>query len=250
MVARSVDGIHWEYDLHPEGSCEDEPYPPSCENWQGGVTFGGGTWLSGGGNGSLMASQDGARTWQGLHPDPRPPAIRGMAYAADHFFLIADDGVVGVSNTKGESWTLHELGSSVSDIAASPSAVFAYGRDGCFASYNNGDSFAPCPGDIAGVSNLAFGDDQWVARVSGGYKTSNSGESFSATFDADHLPTDLAYGDGAWFGYENGTVYSSQDLATWQALASDLPDYSGALFGWILPKHFPIEGVNACADTR
>jgi hypothetical protein len=66
MVMRSLDGVHWQEDVHPTNACPGEGYPSSCTNWMGAVTYDAGVWLAAGGNGAIMRSNDGGATWKGV----------------------------------------------------------------------------------------------------------------------------------------------------------------------------------------
>ncbi len=257
MVMRSVDGVHWEEDLHPATVCDDETYPASCTNWMGGVAYGDGTWLAGGGNGALMRSVDGGYTWKGLNPDPRPPAVRDIAYGSGRFVVGADSGVVGVSDDDGDSWTLHELWEYSFSVVHGDGTFMAWGWNwngtgfdrACFVSTDAGDEFDPCADDVAEGESFEFDGTRWFATIGDGYAESEDGRDWTL-HTADNIPGSLLYDGEQWMGHSGTTVIGGASLSAFDVLAKDVPSFRAWTSGLVLDDALPVEGVAACEDLR
>lgn len=256
MVMRSLDGIHWEEDLHPTSACDGEPYPPSCTNWMGGVAYGGGTWLAGGGNGALMRSTDAGQTWTGIHPADGPNAVRSIAYGAGLFVAGSDGGRVSVSSDDGDSWTNHDLWAQAMEIAFGGGTFIAKGQNwngsgfdyGCFVSTDQGGSWSACSSELLDAGAPLYADGQWVAATDGGYLSSDDGVSWTMNAATD-FPRELLFTGELWIGLRNGSAYTSTNLTDWQQTATGIPGFRAFTGGMVLDDNLPVEGVAACQDN-
>ncbi len=254
---RSVDGVHWEEDLHPTTACDDEGYPASCTNWMGGVAYGDGVWLAGGGNGALMRSDDGGRNWQGVHPDERPPAVRDVAFGSGRFVVGADAGVVGVSDDAGDSWTLHTLWEHSFSVAYGGGTFVAWGANwngsgfdrACFVSTDAGDDFQPCDSAVAEADSFVFDGNRWVAPVPGGYAESDTAEVWSV-HTLESMPSKLLFDGELWYGRSGSRISSGTSPDSWQSQAVDVPDFRAWTVGRVLDANVPVTDVAACQDSR
>ncbi len=257
MVMRSLDGVHWEEDLHPTTACENESYPASCTNWMGGVAYGDGTWLAGGGNGALMRSRDGGRTWSGIAPDPRPPAVRDVAYGSGRFVVGADLGVVGVTDDDGDSWTLHTLWEHSFSVEHGAGTFIAWGANwngssfdrACFVSTDAGDSFETCDPLVAEGESFAFDGARWIATLVDGYAQSDDGQDWSI-HSAANVPGSLLYDGERWLGRSGSTISAAVDPDEWQQLATDVPGFRAWTSGFVLDAKLPVADVAPCEDLR
>ncbi|MFK7990964.1 MAG: hypothetical protein AB8I08_33395 [Sandaracinaceae bacterium] len=257
MVMRSLDGVHWEVDLHPTDACDEDPYPASCGSWMGGVAYGDGVWLAGGGNGALMRSTDGGQTWAGLHPDPRPGAVRSIAYGSGRFVAGTGTGSVFVSADRGETWTTHPAAEHASRVSFGAGAFIVQGRRyngegfdyGCAISVDGGDNFSDCPSALVEAGQAVHDGTRWVAPTSDGYLESIDGVTWTAQI-VDGVPANLTYAEGAWFGRSGGRVSRSVDLSTWTELTREAPGFRAWVGGRVLDRNLPVEGVPACEDNR
>jgi hypothetical protein len=258
MVMRSLDGVHWQEDLHPTSSCAGESYPPSCQNWMGGVAYGGGTWLAGGGNGALMRSRDGGLTWTGLHPQPTPNAIRDLAYGDGRFVAGTDQGVVLVSRDEGDSWTAHALWTYDTQIAYGAGVFIAWGAHwngsafdrGCFVGKSSGDSWSACaPRHVADATSFAHDGTQWVAAIAGGYATSTDAVTWTE-HTAANVPGLLLFDSQRWLGRQGTEVWQGTSLDTWQRVATNVPDFRAWTAARVLDRNLPVTSPPACQDKR
>jgi hypothetical protein len=183
MVMRSLDGEHWEEDVHPTSACPSEGYPNSCKNWMGGVAYEAGVWLAGGGNGATMRSLDGGRTWEGLHHGFPEKPIRTMSAGGGRFIAGVDGGLLFVTKDNGDSWSMQSPWSSAPSNAALEAAYgngtfVAYGTSeiasdrACFVSSDAGDTWQPCAASVKQNRSFVHDGQQWVTPASGGYATS------------------------------------------------------------------------------
>lgn len=256
MVMRSLDGIHWEEDLHPTSACAGEPYPPSCTNWMGGVAYGGGTWLAGGGNGALMRSTDAGVSWTGIHPVDGPNAIRSIAYGAGLFVAGSDGGVVSVSSDAGDNWTNHDLWDHAMPIAFGGGTFLAKGRNwngsgfdyGCYVSVDQASTWTACAPELLDAGAPTYGDGQWVASTDGGYLSSPDGVSWTMHAATD-FPSELRFTGELWIGLRNGDASTSSNLTDWQPAAMSLPGFRAWTGGLVLDENLPVEGLAACQDN-
>lgn len=256
MVMRSLDGMHWEEDLHPTTACAGEPYPPSCTNWMGGVAYGDGTWLAGGGNGALMRSTDAGLTWTGIHPADGPNAVRSIAHGAGLFVAGSDGGVVSVSADDGGSWTNHDLWNHAMTIAFGDGTFIAKGRSwngsgfdyGCYVSTDQAVTWNPCAPELLDAGPPVHSDGQWVTSTDGGYLASTDGVSWTM-HPATDFPTELLFTGELWLGLRNGDAYTSTNLADWQPAATNVPGFRAWTGGHVLDDNLPVEGIAACQDN-
>ena len=257
MVMRSVDGAHWEEDLHPTTACDGELYPASCTNWMGGVAHGDGVWLAGGGNGALMRSTDGGRSWEGLHPDPRPPAVRDNAYGSGRFVVGADQCVVGVSGDDGDSWTLHTLWEHSFSVAHGDGTVIAWGARwngsgfdrACFVSADAGESFQACDALVAESDAFAHDGTRWIAAAAGGHATSPDGLNWTPQA-GDDVPGALLHDGARWLGRSGAQVRSATDPVSWATLATDVDGFRAWTVGLVHDANLPVTGLSPCQDSR
>lgn len=256
MVMRSLDGVHWEEDLHPTDSCSGEAYPPSCTNWMGGVAYGDGVWLAGGGNGALMRSTDAGVSWQGIHPDPTPNAIRSIAFGAGTFVAGTDGGVVIVSTDDGDSWTAHDEWQHSMSIAFGGGTFIAKGQNwngsgfdyGCSISTDAGVTWSACATDILTSGPVVWDGSRWVSAGGAGYFESSDGLSWTPQ-TATNFPSEYLFGDQLWLGLRGGDAYTSQNLTDWQSAATDVPGFRAWVGGLVYDGNLPVTGIPACEDN-
>ncbi|MCA9620951.1 MAG: hypothetical protein KC731_18140, partial [Myxococcales bacterium] len=253
---RSFDGLHWEEDLHPVTNCEGESYPPSCKNWMGGVAYGDGLWLAGGGNGALMRSVDDGVTWTGLHPSPGLSAVRSIAFGGGVFVAGTDGGVLSVSSDGGDSWTHHDLWDYDFQVAAGGGAFVAQGRHwngsgfdyGCAVSVDAGASWSSCDPALLTAGPAAYGDGRWVAQTSGGYLESSDATTWTMVSAMDFPDQPVWTGEG-WIGIRGGNAVTSQNLVDWQVGAGNVPGFRAITGGLVLDDNLPVENVPLCQDN-
>jgi hypothetical protein len=257
MVMRSLDGVHWEEDLHPTTSCEGEPYPGSCDNWMGAVAYGDGTWIAGGGNGALMRSTDGGETWEGIHPDPTPSAIRTFAFGEGRFIAGTDSGALIVTRDGGNSFESHPLWEHAMRVAYGRGAFVAWGANwngsgfdrACFVSTNAGDDWTACASEVAQAGHFAHDGDRWHARTDAGYATSDDAITWTPQA-AGEVPSEFRWDGERWVGFGGGRGWSGASFEDWASSAEDVPDFRGFTVGFVLEENLPVEGVPACEDDR
>lgn len=255
MVMRSVDGIHWEEDLHPTNSCAGEPYPPSCTNWMGAVAHGDGTWLAGGGNGALMRSTDDGQTWQGLHPNPGVNAVRSLAFGSGHFVAGTDGGNVYVSDDAGDSWTEHSVWSESMQVMFGGGTFIAKGRwwngssfdYGCSVSSDLGDSWSDCSADVLQTWPTAWDGSRWISGDGDTYWTSTDGVTWVSA-STNNFPSQLVPFGNGYLGLRGSDAVYSDDLADWATVASNVPGFRAWMTGTIWDANLPVMGIDACVD--
>lgn len=252
MVMRSADGIHWEEDLHP-GPCDDESYPSTCNNWMGGVAFGDGVWVAGGGNGALMRSTDRARTWtkiDGFVPGP----VRQIVFGDGAFYASSDGGRVSKSTDGGLSWTESDVADVTLRLAAAHGVVMGVGRQwngsgfdrACRLDDGSG-TFVACPSplDSATVDELAFGNQTFVIRLtSGDLASSDDGATWSTRTPSEGVRR-LVFADGHWLGTSGGRTFSSTDLETWVDIG-EAQEGRAIAFGWLLSDREELSDAVLC----
>ncbi len=256
MVMRSLDGAHWQENLHPTTRCPGEPYPSSCTNWMEGLAYGNGVWLAGGGNGALMRSNDRGLTWTGLHPSPSIPAIRSLAFAQG-VFVAGTDAAIAVSTDQGSSWTRFPAPFSTT-ISFGGGRFFALGArwNGsgfdriCLSSADLGVSWQPCAADAANAEQLVWGGTRWIGRVSNGYISSADGITWAPRVAVNDFPYNLRFDGTRWLALGGRRYSTSTDLLTWTVLATNLPDFRNWAVGFIDGANLPVQGGPVCQDNR
>jgi hypothetical protein len=256
MVMRSLDGIHWEEDLHPTTSCAGESYPPSCTNWMGGVAYGDGVWLAGGGNGALMRSTDAAVTWTGLHPANGVNAVRSIAYGSGTFVAGTDGGVVSVSSDAGDSWTHHPLWAHGMNITYGDGVFVAKGQNwngsgfdyGCSVSIDVGASWSPCAPAILDAGTALYADGQWLVAASDAYHSSADALMWSMQ-SAPNFPQRFLFTGEQWIGTSGDNAWTSSNLTDWQQSAQNVPGFRSMVGGLVLDANLPVENVPVCQDN-
>ena len=265
MVMRSLDGEHWQEDLHPTTACPGEGYPSSCKNWMGAVAYLDGTWLAGGGNGATMRSTDGGVTWTGLHPSgaghfPEKP-IRSMGAGSGRFIAGTDGGGLYLSANAGDSWSMkHQWNGAPSNavlfVEHGKGTFVAFGRGesdserACFVSTDMGEHWEACQALVNKSASVVFDGTQWVAPVQGGYATSSDAKTWQMN-TASNVPPDLLYDAASktWFGRNRRTYYRGSDLNSFQQAATQVPEYRAWVVGRVLAANLPVTGT-ACVDNR
>jgi hypothetical protein len=261
MVMRSLDAVHWQEDLHSSQGCSDSGYPSSCNNWMGGVAYGGGVWLAGGGNGALMRSRDAGLSWQGVHPKNTPNPIRHMAAGSGRFVAGADQGAVFVSQDAGDSWTRFDLWTGHSQaegmrVAHGAGSFIAWGswwngsqiEQACFVSSDKGDHWKACAASVANSNSFVYDGTRWVTRAAGGYATSSDGVAWTM-HAASGVPDELLFDGTTWFG-RSGTSYSmGSSPDNWKTIPNvKVPDFRSWTIGRVLDANLPVMGIAACTD--
>ena len=257
MVMRSVDGVHWEQDLHPVTNCDNEPYPASCKNWMGAVAYGDGVWLAGGGNGALMRSTDGGFTWTGLHPQASLHAIRAVAYGNGRFVIAGDLGMVALSDDAGDTWDVQTLWNDRLLVTYGAGVVIAWGAvwngssfdRACFVSTEDGDGFQPCAAAVAQSDSFVHDGARWIAPVPGGYASSDDAVVWTTHTVAD-FPGDLLFEGTRFYGRRGNEAFTATALDDWQLIASDVDGVRAWTVGRVRDVNLPVVNVAACQDNR
>jgi hypothetical protein len=258
MVMRSLDGEHWQEDVHPTTACKGEAYPSSCTNWMGGVAYLDGTWLAGGGNGAMMRSTDVGASWTGLHAGFPEKHIRSIGAGSGRFLAGTDGGGLAVSKDQGDSWTAKTPWSSAPSNAVLQFAYgngsfiaftqedIAAGQRACFVSSNLGDDWQAC--DASVKSNVSFVHDgtRWVTSANGGYATSTDAKTWTS-HTASNVPSQLLFDGKTWFGRTGGTVYRGATLDSFASVATKVSDFRAWTLGAVLATNLPVMGVAACS---
>ena len=262
MVMRSLDGEHWEEDVHPTTACPGEGYPSSCANWMGGVAYQDGVWLAGGGNGATMRSSDGGKTWEGLHHGFPEKPIRTMSAGGGRFIAGTDGGLLFVTRDKGDSWSMKSPwtgapGNAALEAAFGNGTFIAYGTSevaserACFVSTDAGDNWEACAASVKQSRTFAHDGEQWVAPVSGGYVTSTDAKTWTM-HTATSFPDQLLFErtTETWFGRRSGSIYKGATLDTLTRVAMNVEEYRGWSIGRVLASNLPITTPAACTDKR
>ncbi len=256
MVMRSLDGIHWQENLHPTTNCQGEPFPASCSNWKDGLAYGDGVWLAGGGNGSLMRSTDRGLTWAGLSVTPSIPAMRSLAFGQG-VFVGGTDSAITVSPDQGASWARFPTPFSTT-ITFGGGRFFAQGSrwNGtgfdrtCFSSRDLGVSWQACAPAAANAEQFAHDGARWIARVGSGFISSADGLSWAAPTSVNNFPGRLRFDGARWLGFRGQEYLTSTDLINWTRLATNVPNFRNWAVGFVDPANLPVQGVQACQDNR
>lgn len=262
MVMRSLDGVHWQEDVHPTTSCPGEAYPASCKNWMGAVAFDHGVWLAGGGNGSTMRSTDGGATWKGVHGGFPEKHIRAMGGGGGRFIAGTDGGALHVTKNDGDMWTAKTpwtgaasnaylqvaFGGSNTVIAFATDIVSA-GQRACFVSTNLGDDWEPCAASVKSNISFVWDGARWITPATGGYATSTDGKTWT-TKTASNVGTMLLFDGTTWFGRNGGSVYRGASPDAFTRVGMGVSEFRGWAVGRVLDSNLPVTGVPACADNR
>ena len=261
MVMRSLDGTHWQEDVHPTTACKGEPYPSSCTNWMGGIAYLDGVWVAGGGNGALMRSSDGGLTWTGLGGHfVNGKHIRSMGAGSGVFIAGTDGGGLAVSSDQGDSWTAKTPWSGAASDAVLNAAYgggtfIAYSwaettsNRSCFISSDKGDSWSACDAMVKSSASFVFDGTraQWVTAVAGGYATSPDGKAWTK-HSASNVPSDLLFDGETWFGRGGSSVSRGDTLDSFMRAGTGVPDFRAWTIGKVLPSTMP--AGSACVDNR
>jgi hypothetical protein len=255
-VMRSVDGEHWEEDVHPLSACPDETYPSSCANWMGAVAYLDGVWLAGGGNGATMRSADAGRTWQGLHRDFPEKHIRALAAGAGRFIAGTDAGGVYVSADRGDSW---QAKSVWSDAPSYASLQIVYGDNtfiafqdepaACFVSTDLGDSWQPCAAAAEGGTSYVHDGKQWLAALDRAYATSPDAVHWTR-HEVSTMPRHLLFDGTRYYGRSGEAVYRGATLDTLELATQRAADFRAWTLGHVLSASAAGAGPAACRDLR
>jgi hypothetical protein len=256
MVMRTLDGEHWQEDVHPKTACKNDGYPSSCTNWMGAVAFLDGTWVAGGGNGAMMRSRDGGVTWTTLHSGFPEKHIRSMGAGGGRFLAGTDGGGLAVSKDSGDSWTQK---SPWSGAAADAVLQFAFGAGtfiafsssggACFVSSDLGDSWEACAASVKSSQSFIHDGTGWVTPASGGYATSPDAKTWTS-HSASNVPSRLLFDGKIWFGRSGGTIYRGATLDTFASVATKISDFRGWTLGAVFDKNVPVKDVPVCTDKR
>jgi hypothetical protein len=255
-VMRSLDGEHWDEDVHPLAACPGEGYPSSCTNWMGALAYLDGVWLAGGGNGATMRSQDAGRTWTGLHHDFPEKHIRTLAAGAGHFIAGTDGGELYVTSDAGGSWKLKSIWSGASSsaylqVVYGHNTFVAYSeeQDACFVSTDLGDSWQKCAAAAQGGSAYSFDDQQWIAALGSSYATSPDALSWTK-HTAASFPQQVQHDGDTYFGRSGTTFYRAGALDHFSAAGDHVADFRAWTVGKVLSENLAITSPAACSDKR
>lgn len=255
-VMRSLDGEHWEQDVHPLDACPGEGYPSSCSNWMGAVAYDAGVWLAGGGNGATMRSEDAGKTWEGLHHGFPEKHIRALGAGAGVFIAGTDGGGLYVSADRGESWQAKNpwSGAANSDylqLAFGNNSFIAYSEEGsaCFVSLDKGASWQPCAAAAVGGTSFLFDGENWVAALSKAYATSPDALDWTR-HTVTSMPRRILFDGTNYFGRTDSTVYRASSLDALQSVAMNVEDFRAWTLGRVLSENLPVTSPAACSDNR
>ncbi|MEZ4249408.1 MAG: hypothetical protein R3B99_14360 [Polyangiales bacterium] len=205
MVMRSTDGVTWEEDLHPEG-----------RQWLGGVAYGDGRWVAGGGVGTTVTSTDGGRTWS--DGARAPSAVRDVAFGDGLFVAVGDGGMIATT-TDASTWTDRRRDGAVtlSTVAFHAGLWIAAGSNwngsgfdtDCFLS-NDTETWRACPFESRVRTTFVSGGTLYVALDDGHAWTRDGATWSTETLD---LPSHGVYvEDGLWVGAGGDRRYAGEAL--------------------------------------
>jgi hypothetical protein len=251
-VMRTLDGVHWQDDVHPTNACGKESYPNTCLTWMGGVAYLDGVWLAGGGNGATMRSRDAGASWQAVRGGFPEKHIRGMAAGSGLFIASTDGGALYVSGNAGDSWTAKNIWSGASSsaylhVVHGEGTFIAFAQGACFISSDRAETWQACASSVKASQSFAFDGAQWVASVSPGYATSRDAKTWTA-HTASNVPSELQWGGSAWFGWRGDKFYRGATLDSFMPVAS-ARGYRAWIVGSVLPGNVPGPG-SVCVDNR
>lgn len=258
-VMRSLDGEHWEEDVHPSDACPDETYPSSCSNWMGAVAYLSlpRVWLAGGGNGATMRSLDAGRTWKGLHTGFPEKHIRSLLAGGGLFMASTDGGDVYVTRDHGDSWTGGNVWSGAGSngvlrVAYGFTYFIAYSEagDACFVSDNLGSSWQPCAAEAEGGTAYLFDGKQWIVAQGDHYATSANTRDWSRQPATARMPEQLLFDGTTYFGRSEATIYRATKPDAFEAVAMQVPSFRAWTLGRVLDKNLPVTSPAACTDRR
>lgn len=207
MVMRSVDGERWDEDLHPSGT-----------QWLGGVAYGDGLWLAGGGVGTVVRSSDGGRTW--TSGASAPAAVRDVAFGDGRFVAVGDGGMIAVTSD-GTSWTDRTRAGAVRlEMVAFHAGTFVVagsewnggGFDSsCFVSRDT-ETWTPCPFEIGRrVAGVFAADGRLVVALDPGHQHSTDGLTWTRSETT--LPGQGVYSaDGRVVGADGERRYAGSSI--------------------------------------
>jgi hypothetical protein len=181
----STNGYEWTA-LHRTNEEPNLPENPS-DQWYGGVAYGNGRWIAGGGCGRMATSVDGI-VWEAI---PRFTDgcvhIRSLAFA-DGLFVAGVDDENWYSSSDGVDWELYRAGAG--------KLVVAYGSG--FSGPFDGDLYYRGRGVcLASIGSPDFGIKRSEAPdCSGGERVA----------DTAHRPTVFVFGDAAIADYQRGRI--------------------------------------------
>ena len=264
MVMRSLNGVRWEEDLHPENSCESEVFPASCKNWMGGVAYGAGVWLAGGGNGALMRSDDQAATWTAVRSRERLPPIRSLRYGDGRFVAAADGGAVLITADEGQTWRIEKLWTSTfGELVYGEGVFIARGQawiggawqQACFVGRDQAQVWSECPEKLADATTFAHDGERWVALRRGGYLTSTDAAQWTE-HEAPDMPQDLTallpVVGGGYYARRGSTVLHSLDLVEWEVVPGNFSGVRSWTRGLVYDPGFALPEITSdlCVDLR
>jgi hypothetical protein len=263
---RSLDGVHWQEDVHPTTACPGDGYPSSCTNWMGAAAFQAGVWLAAGGNGAVMRSTDGGATWKGLKSMFSEGRMRTMGAGSGRFVAGSDvngssPATIFVSADNGDHWTAKmpwtgapsgaflQFAHGAGTFIAFATSDVAAGQRACFVSSDLGDNWEACAASVK--SNVSFVHDgtQWITPASGGYASSTDGKTWTM-HTASNVPTMLLFDGKTWFGRSGGTIYSGSTPDSFAKVAMNIAEFRGWVIGQVFDKNVPVMNVPACQDNR
>jgi len=258
MVMRSPDGVHWEEDLHPTDACPGEPYPASCTSWMGGVAYGDGVFVAGGGNGALMRSLDEGRSFSGLHPSTRPAPVRDIAFGNGRFVAGTDDGALYVSDDAGESWTAVPLWSHSMRVRFGGGRFLAFGEywtgsgfdRACFVGDAQASNFVPCGATVAAATSFVHDGTQWIAALDDATLATSENGTVWSTREVQNAPSQLLFDGDNVIGERNGRVFRMTSPESFELVAMDVPGVRAWSAGRIALESVPDDAGPACEDLR
>jgi len=213
MVMRSVDGESWEEDLHPSGT-----------QWKGGVAYGDGRWVSVGGVGTVIHSDDDGATWVD-HEERLPSAGRFVTHADGRFVAVGDNGMIAVSQD-GESWADRtQAGAEIGSAAYGFGTWVAAGRrwngsgfDASCVVSTDTETWTPCSFDGEYIRAF-FADERLFVALDSGYAVTEDGEGW--TLVGQSIPPSLGFADGLWVGANGSRRYRGASLDALEEVLAD-----------------------------
>lgn len=256
QIATSTDGVSWQSLASiPEGSFSDITYAAGIyvlvgndgliytssdletwfledadlDGWEKstnlfGVTFAGDLFLVAGFSGLLMSSPDGT-TWT-----RRDPPVSQFLFDAAYFggaYWISGGGANFMKTTDFVEWerVSHPGSESPRVFAQTEDALYAAGRLGTLVRTTDGENWENLQGGITdNFADLVFAHDQFLAATyAGGVYASADGFDWNLVLDGGENASFQGLEDTGTHVYvmgSNGTVYRSEDGATWEEAGS------------------------------